>query len=298
MNILITGASGFIGSHLCRGLVKEHDIFALCHSQRPTKWIEEALADCFILYGDVTTIDWALIFARHNIERVIHLAAISTIKLADVAPVSTFNVNVMGTLQLMDVASKSGIPVLFQSTDKVYGNRLKATITDVLSPTDVYGTSKACADLVVQSYLWKYSIAHKIIRPCNVYGYDWNSRIIPNEIRRAISGEQPIIYKDNKDRRQYMYIGDLVSTYKNYILRHKTPSIINMCPLETITHTQEEVVREICKQTKTTPKYIEGKSPLKQINEQSLVSTIPLGYIKNDFTSGIRKTIKSIKKYG
>jgi len=123
--ILITGGAGFIGSHLAKNLFENNRVVILQRDIVPNLWLVEALDKCILVHGDI--LDQALlrrIISDYNIDQVYHLAAQAVVCSANKDPYTTFNVNVIGTVNLLETIRnvKPSIPILIQSTDKVYGN--------------------------------------------------------------------------------------------------------------------------------------------------------------------------------
>jgi len=295
MRILVTGATGFIGSHLVNYLKKNHKVVAVVRDCFRTKWLREALEGTIRARGDIRDFHFLKrVINQYDISHVVHLAALSIVKKAHKDPINTFETNVMGTVKLLEACRQlEAEKVLMQSTDKVYGNQMGATIDSPLIPTEPYGTSKICADVVAQSFMKTYGMNIVVTRCCNVYGYDpFNDRIIPNTIKACIRGESPIIYRNYDSKRQYIFIEDVVDVIEK-LLMYEGEGIFNIATPEI--KTQEEVVLEILKYfPKLKPKYVE-KPRIKEIKSQSIVPDFPKGWIP--FEIGISRTIDSFYKY-
>jgi CDP-glucose 4,6-dehydratase len=299
MRILVTGSTGFIGSHLCSELKKEHQVVALVRDVLPSKWLEEALDGCVKVRGDVT--DFHLLrraLNQYEIEQVYHLAAQSIVKTAHRDPIGTFKTNVMGTVTLLEACRQIGVSkVLIQSTDKVYGNQMEATVNSRLIPTEIYGTSKICADLVAQAFIKVYGMRVVVSRMCNVYGLDYSNRIIPNTVRACLQGQPPIVYKNDESKRQYIFIDDAVRALRFLMESEGTEGVYIIATRDI--KTQEEVVREVLKHFPSLePKYVE-RPELKEIYSQSMMVTSwpPHWEPKVSFEDGIKLTIERFNRY-
>lgn len=232
--ILITGASGFVGTNLVQYLLKcGYAVISL--DLRPPRWAgggyhraaspaaEEGEYDWLDLRGDVR--DEALLKTvfRRPVAYAIHLAARSTIQMGAEDEKQTMSVNVEGTECLLRAAA--GCPTLkgffYASTDKVYGllPGRAYTETDALAPLDSpYDRSKAAAEQLVRSWAQEGKIPGVILRFCNLYGpYDLqNTRVIPRNIQ-AILQNRPCtlrVYRDADGgvrdfQRDFLYVGDL-----------------------------------------------------------------------------------------
>lgn len=298
MSVFITGATGFIGSHLAKELSERgSEVVILSRDYIPSKWLDEALSKCIVVKGDVRNLKLIKrILNEYGTQQVYHLAAQAMVKIANQSPTETFDVNVMGTVNIIEACRDCEVKkTLIQSTDKVYGEGLDKTVENSLAPVEIYGMSKACADLIAQNFTKVYGMQIIIARPCNAYGYDRNSRIIPNTIRACLRGEKPIIWKMENTLRQYIFVEDLVEALI-FLMENKESGIYNIATPDILT--PEEIVKTILKFfPHLEPKYIEREQPT-EICQQSMKMN-PFGWgPKWTFEKGIEETIKRFRKYG
>jgi len=301
MNILVTGASGFIGSHLVNRLKRDNEVVALIRDFIPSRWLSEALDGCIIVRGDVRDYNFIKrVLVGYDIQQVYHLSAVAIVKNAVKHPIETFDVNVLGTVKLLKASSEAGVEkFLILSTDKIFGEGLDKRELDPYNPVEVYGCSKACQDLIGRTWNNVYEKPEVIVaRSCNVYGYDpFNSRIIPNTIKKCIKGESPIIYKNYVGKRQYIYVEDLVSALiflMNFRIAYME-GVFNIATNDI--YTQEEVVKKILEFfPDIKPKYVE-RPKYREIREQSMRPSEFGWKPKYSFEEGIRLTIEKFKKY-
>ena len=308
--ILITGGTGFIGSHLAKKLseTENNKVIVIQRDIIPNPWLVEALEKCTIVHGDM--LDPAFlrrILSDYSINEIYHLAAQAVVSSANKDPYSTFNVNVMGTINLLEAVRQTNpeIKILVQSTDKVYGdNRMNMAESDPLLPTvGIYEVSKACEDWVVQAYANQYNLNMRITRPCNTYGYDITNRIIPNTIKSCLNGLAPLIFDgQEKTVRQYIYVSDVVDALiliMNQKLQSQEAVIFNVGTEDILT--QEQVVKTIAENFNLGIRVVKRTTPLKEIEKQSVDYTKlkNLGWKpKYNFQTGITETITLFKMYG
>jgi nucleoside-diphosphate-sugar epimerase len=298
--VLVTGASGFVGTHVVK-YCREHGlkVIAVLHDEVVwSKWLQESLADTVRVKGDVRDTQFMMrVLNQYGVTDVIHLAAQSIVKRAYKDPLNTFAINVMGTVSVLEaVRQLQTSKVLIQSTDKVYGDNLQAIVGSKLVPTEPYGTSKVCVDIIAQTYRQTYGMPIVVTRPCNIYGYDsCNDRIIPNTIKKCIKGEKPFVFKDEASTRQYVFVDDVCEVFRDLLELADCAPIVNIASNTILS--QEDVVFEILKSfPKLSPEYIE-KPFLKEIHSQCMNE-----FVKAKkpmcFSEGIKKTIDQFIKYG
>jgi nucleoside-diphosphate-sugar epimerase len=298
--VMVTGASGFVGTHVVKYL-REHDlkVIAVLHDEVVwTKWLQESLADTVRVKGDVRDTRFVMrVLNQYGVTDVFHLAAQSIVKRAYKDPVNTFAINIFGTVSVLEACRQLQTPkVLIQASDKVYGDNVQATVDSKLVPTEPYGTSKVCVDMIAQTYRQTYGMPVVVTRPCNVYGYDpCNDRIIPNTIKKCIKGEKPFIFKDEGSLRQYVFVDDVCEVFQDLLELADCAPIVNIASNTIIS--QQEVVLEILKSfPELSAEYIE-KPFLKEIHSQCMGE-----FVKAKkpmcFSEGIKKTIDQFVKYG
>jgi CDP-glucose 4,6-dehydratase len=151
---------------------------------------------------------------------VFHLGAQTLVRAARRDPVGTFEANVRGTWNVLDVARRQRDlvqRVVVASSDKAYGSSdsLPYTEDHPLAGTQPYEASKACADIVARSFGQSYGLPIAVARCGNIYGpgdLNW-SRLVPGTIRSLLRGEQPVIRSDGTPLRDHLYVDDAVDAY-------------------------------------------------------------------------------------
>jgi len=222
-NVLVTGGTGFIGSHLVEELIKQKAYVTTTFLERdPSSYFEtEQLANKVVMaQADVE--DFEKIFdliTKHNIEYVFHLAAQPLVGVAYDNPKKTLYSNIVGTINILEAGRlyPNIKAIVVASSDKAYGKLVKNKYieTDPLRGDHPYEVSKSAADLICSTYFKTYDVPVTITRFGNIYGEgDLNySRIIPGIMRSIIKKEQLQIRSDGKFIRDYLYVKDVVNGY-------------------------------------------------------------------------------------
>jgi dTDP-glucose 4,6-dehydratase len=193
--VLVTGAAGFIGSHLAERLAAlGADVRAFVHynSLGSTGWLDESAsaADIDVYFGDIADRD-SVRDAMAGRDIVFHLAALIGIPYSYVAPESYVRTNVTGTLNVLQAARETGALVIHTSTSEVYGTAQFVPITEAhpLQGQSPYSASKIGADQLAQSFHLSFGLPVVTVRPFNTYGPRQSLRaIIPTIITQALKG--------------------------------------------------------------------------------------------------------------
>jgi len=219
--VLVTGAWGFVGSHLAQRLLAEGArVCVLNPTEAPAAtsiWTAEQLKQLAeVCVGNVTDADLVFeIFRNHSINYCFHLAAQPLVDVASANPLPTFATNIAGTGNVLEAARQHHVQgVVIASTSHVYGDVAPPFVEDFFPrPSRPYETSKACADLLAQTYANYYELPVGIARCVNIYGPgDHNTRIVPRTIELILAGKQPELFNQNATR-DYLYIDDAVAGY-------------------------------------------------------------------------------------
>jgi NAD dependent epimerase/dehydratase len=214
--VLVTGADGFIGSHLVERLVREGArVTALSqyNSLNTWGWLEDicCLDEIAVVIGDIRDAHFCLELTK-NIDIIFHLAALIAIPYSYKAPDSFVDTNVKGTLHLCQGAVANGVSkFVHTSTSEVYGTAQYVPIDEKhpLTPQSPYSASKIGADAVAQSFHYSFSLPVVIARPFNTYGPRQSARaVIPTIITQIASGETEIHLGDLSPTRDFTFVED------------------------------------------------------------------------------------------
>lgn len=306
-NVLITGINGFAGSALAERLINTTDYRVVgIVKDRNFKSRRDVLDRCSIVYGDICDLDtMRYAMSRYEIDTVFHLAAVTILRQSVVDPLSCYKVNVMGTVNVLEAARLCGVKkVVSISSDKAYGTYDDLPYVETMpvqASPDPYSTSKACMDLISQSYATTYGLNVSILRAGNKYGPgDLNlSRLIPRSILRCLEGAAPQLYNGvGQYKREFMYIEDVVDAYLTVAERGLPGEAYNVggSGFQTVFDT----VNKICQLVgfKGQPDIVD--KDFIEIKEQYLDSTKieKLGWkCKHQIDAGLAKTVDWYKTY-
>jgi NAD dependent epimerase/dehydratase len=216
--VLITGADGFIGSHLTEALVKEGaKVKALSYynSFNFHGWLEDV--DCGdeieVLTGDIRDPHYCKKIAK-NIDVIFHLAALIAIPYSYIAPDSYVDTNIKGTLNICQAALENECQrIIHTSTSEVYGTALYVPIDEKhpLQPQSPYSATKIAADAMAMSFYHTFALPLTIARPFNTYGPRQSARaVIPTIITQLLSGKKEIKLGTLFPTRDLVFLKDTV----------------------------------------------------------------------------------------
>lgn len=222
-SVFVTGGTGLLGSWLVKQLLDAgSNVVCLVRDWVPQSELVRSghIEQVHTVRGDISDRDLIeRVLGENEIEVVFHTAAQAIVGIANRNPVSTFSTNIEGTWNLLEACRRSPkvSSILVASSDKAYGDQehLPYTETMPLLGRHPYDVSKACADLIAQTYAATYNLPVAITRCGNFYGggdLNWN-RVVPGTIRSVVRGERPIIRSDGNFIRDYIYIEDAAAAY-------------------------------------------------------------------------------------
>ena len=214
--VLVTGADGFIGSHLTEMLVdKGYNVKALSqyNSFNNWGWLENINCknDIDIIPGDIRDPHFCKNITK-DVEIIFHLAALIAIPFSYISPESYVETNIKGTLNICQAAKENGITRLIHtSTSEVYGTAKYVPIDEkhLLQPQSPYSATKIAADAMAMSFYNSFDLPVTIARPFNTYGPRQSARaIVPTIITQIASGKKEIKLGDISPTRDFNYVKD------------------------------------------------------------------------------------------
>ena len=223
MKILVTGADGFIGSHLTEALVRAgHDVraFVFYNSFNSWGWLDHCNADVRgkfeVFAGDIRDSN-GVRTATKGCDVVLHLAALIGIPYSYHSPDTYIDTNVKGTLNVVQAAHELGISkVIHTSTSEVYGTAQFVPITEdhPLQGQSPYSASKIGADQLAMSFCSSFGTPVTILRPFNTYGQRQSARaVIPTIITQIASGKRAIKLGAVHPTRDFSFVADTVASF-------------------------------------------------------------------------------------
>jgi CDP-glucose 4,6-dehydratase len=225
---LVTGAHGFVASHLANALLKRGDTVRVL--DRPDPRLADiggprrSALDLLGLRGEVELAEGdlrdaeAVATAVAGCDSVFHLAAQTIVGVARESPVETLEVNVRGAWNVFEACRGHAVErVVFASSDKAYGTSPALPYREdfPLRAAYPYDASKAAADVIARSYAHAYGVPLAVTRFANVYGGgDLNfSRLVPETTIAVLEGRPPLIRSDGSPERDFLHVDDAVSAY-------------------------------------------------------------------------------------
>jgi len=248
--VLITGGSGFIGSNLADSLLSDgNEVVVLDNLSRPgvernLDWLKERHGDRVHAHlADIRDPD-ACVSVVGDVSAVFHFAAQTAVTTSMADPVEDFEINLRGTLNLLEAIRRSGrkLPVIFASTNKVYGSLADLTMAEMEDryipadrqirehgigesrPLDFctpYGCSKGAADQYVLDYAASFGVPAAVLRMSCIYGprqfgtedQGW----VAHFLIRALEGRPIVIFGDGKQVRDILHVSDAVAAYRKVL---------------------------------------------------------------------------------
>ena len=307
-NVLITGGTGFLGSHITKRIIDEVESVTIAttsiRQQTTLKSLGVDINKINLVKGDIRDFDFIrLLFNEYEFDTVFHLGALSEVKKCQPDPKLAFDVNVGGTVNVLEACRMYGKvkAVVVSSSDKAYGSgEVPYVEGQSLNGVGTYEVSKSATDLIARSFYSNYNVPVVVTRCSNLYGGgDMNfTRVIPNNIKKILNGEQPMIWKGSEEStREFLYVEDAVDAYVSLVknIEKTKGEAYNIGSGEILSI--EQLLNTLLKTMDSNLKinYVEKDFP--EISHQYLDSSKIKNHIgwaaKTDLVDGLQKSIKS-----
>jgi len=312
MRLLITGGAGFIGSHLCEKYTKEEHIVLCLDNFLSGNLINvRHLLDYRnfkLIRGDIRDFDLLERISR-DVDVIFHLAAQIHVDRSYVEPRLTYEINVMGTQNILEVARIYDVKkVVHASTSEVYGSAQYVPI-DEKHPLDAphpYGASKIAADRMCNAYIVTYGMNIAIPRFFNIFGPRQRDigygGVISIFTRRVLNNMPPVIFGDGLQTRDYTYIEDAVKAF-DLILNYESrlePINIGSGKELSIIDLANSIIDLCGKKGEIKPVHVEPRigEVIKLIADATKAKKILGWEPKYDLKEGLRAFVQWYKKYG
>ncbi|KAI9525752.1 hypothetical protein NQZ68_002300 [Dissostichus eleginoides] len=311
--VLVTGGSGFIGSHLVCSLVTRHpdwriinlDNLDYCCSPRSLESVEDRANYTFIR-GDVCNSQLVNhIFNTENIDVIFHLAAKTHVETSFEAPASFQHVNIEGTRVLLAAAHQAphqSQRFVYVSTDEVYGEGLDQVFDESspVRPSNPYSTTKAAAEYLVRSYWDKYKFPIIITRSNNIYGpRQYTEKVIPKFLTLLQMNKKCTIQGTLPKSRHFLFVDDAINALRLVLEKGIVGEIYNVgtsCEIPIM-----QLAKELVKMVKNVPdsevndwlEFVPDRPCVDLRYPISCEKLQQLGWRADvSWTEGIRKTVK------
>jgi len=224
--VLVTGADGFMGSHLTERLLAagakvsvyvrgNSSIGTTQYNLKNIKPLEKRLEE--IITGDIASADCRTLVKKNCPDIIFHLAADAYVPNSFTHPLEVMATNVIGTLNMLHAVmeTKCTKRIVCTSSSEIYGMTIGGGIDEEhpLYPSSPYAASKVAADRYCYAYRNTYHVPVAIIRPFNTYGPRHTYDVIPKFIELALKGETLTIHGDGKQSRDFSYVDDMIDAF-------------------------------------------------------------------------------------
>lgn len=307
MKILVAGAAGFIGSHLCSELlILGHSIVAIDNlytgSLSNISHLVQNPNFKFISRNVIFPFNW-----DEKFDFIFHLASPASPKWYQADPIGTIKANVLGSFNLLEVAKDSKCGIFFSSTSEVYGDpkehpQKESYLGNVncIGPRANYDESKRCAEAIFFEYHRVYGIDIKVARFFNTYGPYMSShdgRVVSNFIVNALKNEDILITGDGKQTRSFQYISDLISAMVKFMNSNVHGPLNIGNPEEfTVLELAEKIISKTNSKSKIVFKEKVQDDPVLRCPDITLVKSLLNWEPKVNLTEGLDYTIDYFTK--
>lgn len=305
---LVTGAAGFLGSHLCRRLLSEgYEVTAIDNLFTGTKENIYDLLDnprfSFVLH-DVTHPFWG------QFDEIYNLACPASPFHYQHNPVETLKTSVLGMMNMLELALKTKAKVLHTSTSEVYGDPLVHPQVEsywgnvnTIGIRSCYDEGKRCAETLAADYRRQWGVDVRMVRIFNTYGpnmHPKDGRVISNFIMQALHNEDITIFGDGSQTRSFQYVDDLIEAIRRLMNVENPPLVMNVGnPGEyTMLELAENVLKLIPESTsKIVFEPLPEDDPKKRKPDITLAKETLGWEPKISLVDGLKKTIEYFRRF-
>ncbi len=249
---VVTGGAGFLGSHLCRRLLKDgYRVLALDNLYTGTREnIVDIANDANFSFVKADVSEWGLaekikkarrdaappkdgaVLGSPSIDEIYNLACPASPVHYQAKPILTMNTSVLGMMQLLELAHETGAKILQASTSEIYGDPLVHPQVEsywgnvnTIGIRSCYDEGKRFAETMCADYRRVYGVDARMVRIFNTYGpfmHPQDGRVISNFVMQALRGEDLTLYGDGSQTRSFQYCDDLIEVMRRYMMPEKT----------------------------------------------------------------------------
>lgn len=304
---VVTGGAGFIGSHLCRALLKQGrrvrvvDNFSTGSSENLAELLEQHPDQCEVHRQDIRQLE-ELQTAFEGAATVFHQAALTSVQQSVEDPLECNSVNAEGTLKVLLAARDAGVDkVIVATSTAVYGNSEVLPKHEEMTPEPVspYAVTKYMGEVYGRVFSEIYQLPTLALRYFNVFGpnQDPNSEyaaVIPRFITRALSGNDPIIFGDGEQSRDFIFVEDVVAANLKAAQSDVHGKVLNVASGRQLTLNQlVEVLSDIVGR-KLTPEYQSARAAevRHSVADVSLACELIGFESETSLAEGLRRTVR------
>ena len=303
-NILITGGLGFIGSHIANKLLENNEVVILDNlsTGNINNLDNPNHENLKIIKQDIRNTN--LDELTSDIDYIFHLAAMASVPLSIDKPVECNDINLNATVKLLKSSVDNGVEkIVFSSSSSVYGQNKNMPLKESEQPQPMspYAASKASCELYLQSFYDSHGLNYTSLRYFNVFGpgQDKNSQyaaVIPNFISALLEGNQPEIYGDGEQTRDFVHVKDIVRANIN-AAESNFNGIVNMASCEKLSIKQLYEIVKNTLESDLEPLYLpERQGDIKHsLADITQMKKINLKIDTTDFEKQLTETIEWFK---
>ncbi len=273
MNILITGGAGFLGSHLCKRLLKDnHNI--VCFDNLSTgklKNLEEIKDKITFIEGDANNFeDLNKVFSKFTFDKVFHYAALVGVKRTLENPIDVLN-DIYGIKNILELSRQNKVDkVIFASSSEVYGEPVEIPEVEEghVNAKLPYAVTKLMGEKYLEAYFQKYGLKTCSLRFFNVYGPKQEGSdygfVVGIFIKQVLNNENPTVFDDGTQTRDFVFVEDNIEAaiyaMNNDDVNGQSINIGTGCPT-TILNLAEDIIKLCGQEKKIKPQFIENPRP-------------------------------------